>query len=107
NVITSTTSKVYKLKVGTDATFQLLLTSSSTEPFDFTVSADHVFFGNATDMKKYDGTTLTGWGITAPSNATSTALGSTGLSPTVGYKYVIAWENSTTGHISSPSPLMA
>lgn len=104
----STFSKVYKVKVGTDTTFQLIHTdSTSAEPFDFAVANNHIFFCNGTDMKKWDGTTVTGWGITGPSAAVSTALAAGALSPTTGYKYVIAWENSTTGHISSPSPLMA
>lgn len=105
--VESAATKVYKLKVGTDATFVLIHTdATSTEPFDFAVAANHVFFCNGTDMKKYDGTTVTNWGITAPAAAVSTAFSATGLSPTVGYKYVIAWENQTTGHISSPSLVM-
>lgn len=107
NVVTGSSSIVYKLEIGTDLTFQSLFTSSSTEPFDFAVASNHVFFCNGTDMKKYDGTTATNWGITKPTSAVSTALGAGSLSPTVGYKYVIAWENQTTGHISSPSPEMA
>lgn len=106
--VESAACKVYKQRVGTDATFVLIHTDSvSTEPFDFAVSANHIFFGNGTDMKKYDGTTVTNWGITAPAAAVGTSLAAGALSPTIGYKYVIAWENDTTGHISSPSPLMA
>lgn len=64
-------AKVYKLAIGTDASFGLIWTSTSAEPFDFVVSNNFCFFGNGTDMKKFDGTTVTKWGITAPNFATA------------------------------------
>lgn len=101
-------SVVYKREIGTDSTFQELHTdSSSTNRFDFVTANNHVFFGNGVDMMKYDGTDLTNWGITAPSAAVSIALGAGALTATVGYQYVICWENSSTGHLSSPSPVSA
>ncbi len=105
SVTTSSQSKVYKQKVGTDATFQLILTDSSTGVFDFSVSNNQVFFGNGNSMKKWDGTTVTNWGITAPSVVVTVTPGAGSLSPSVGYQWVICWGNSSTGHISSPSPL--
>lgn len=61
-----TVAKVWKLAIGTDASFGLIWTSASAEPFDFVVSNNFCFFGNGTDMKKFDGTTVTKWGIAAP-----------------------------------------
>lgn len=65
--VKATTSVVYKLAVGVDASFVSIFTSNSTEPFDFVVSNNFLFFGNGLDMKKWDGTTVTKWGIGAPS----------------------------------------
>ena len=61
-----TVAKVYKLAVGVDASFGLIWTSAGSEPFDFVVSNNFCFFGNGTDMKKFDGTTVWNWGIAAP-----------------------------------------
>jgi len=107
NEVTGTQSKVYKLKVGTDVSFVLLLTSATTEPFDFVIAANQLFFTNGTDLKKWDGTTLTGWGITAPASAPTLALTGTGITAEEGYKYVYCYGNSTTAHVSSPSPASA
>jgi hypothetical protein len=60
------TAKVYKLASGVDASFSLIWTSASSETFDFVVSNNFCFFGNGLDMQKYDGTTVTKWGIAAP-----------------------------------------
>jgi hypothetical protein len=60
-------AKVWKLAVGIDSSFSLIWTSVSAEPFDFVVSNNFCFFGNGTDMRKFDGTTVTKWGIAAPS----------------------------------------
>ena len=85
--VSGSQSIVHKLEIGTDANFVSLFTSTSTEPFDFVVSKNQVFFGNGTDMRKYDGATLSIWGITAPAAAPVVAVvvnsGDTGLdSPT-------------------------
>ena len=106
SVITSTASVVYKQLVGTDVR-PVWLHQDSTQtaiPFEYTVSNDFIFFGDGTDMMKWDGTTKTNWGITAPAAAVTFSSGSGSLSPVVGYQWQIAWENSSTGHISSPSP---
>lgn len=102
------TSKVYKLQVGTDTTFQLLFTSSSTNnPFFFVVSNNFAFFGNGQDMKKYDGTTVTSWGVAVITTApTLTNAGSGNVPGAIGHTYVFAGGNSTTGYltdISNPS----
>ncbi len=107
--VSTTTSRVWKQRYlnGTaqDAYPTLIHTdTTTTNPFDFVVSNNFVFFGNGVDMKKYDGTSVTNWGITGPAAAVTFSSGSGILSPTVGYQWVIAWGNSATGHISSPSP---
>ena len=73
NEITATASNVYKLAIGTDASFQLIFTSPSTNIFDFVVSNNFCFFGNGVDMKKYDGTTVTNWGIAIGSVTSGTS----------------------------------
>ena len=108
NDVSASTSRVYKQRflngVAQDAYPSLIHTdSTSTNPFDFVVSNNFVFFGNGVDMKKYDGTTVTNWGITGPTAAVTFSSGAGSLSPTVGYQWVISWENSSTGMISSPS----
>lgn len=105
----TTSCKVYKLKIGTDADWVELTACAETASgasYDFESAANHVFMCNGVKMLKYDGTTVTNWGATGPAAAVSTALGGTGLSPTTGYKYQIAWKTSS-GHTSSPSPYMA
>lgn len=100
----STVSRVYKQRIGTDVYPSLIHTdSTSALPFEFAVSNNFVFFGNGTDMKKYDGTTVSNWGITGPSAAVTFSSASGSLSPTIGYRWVIAFGNSSTGHMSSPS----
>lgn len=104
--VSTTTSTVYKLKVGTDTTFSAIHSdSTSAEPFDFVVSNNFVYFGNGVDMKKYDGTTTSNWGITAPAAAVTVTTTTGSLTTTRGYQWVICWENSSTGHVSSPSPV--
>lgn len=109
NIVGGGQSLVYKQKVGTDAAYVLLFTSSSAVPFDFVFTNNYLFMGNGTDMRKWDGTSGSTdlWGIVAPASALTINAGSGSLSPTVGYQYVMCWFNTTTGHISSPSPISA
>lgn len=104
NEITATQSIVYKRQQGTDATWVAIFTSNSTNPFDFTTSNNHVYFGNGVDMKKYDGTTVTNWGIAKPST-TPTATATPGSIDAVngGYRWRIAFANANTGHIGQVS----
>ena len=112
NDVSATASRVWKQRylngVAQDAYPSLIHTdATSTNPFDFVVSNNFVFFGNGVDMKKYDGTTVTNWGITGPAAAVTFSSGSGSLSPTIGFQWVISWENSSTGQLSSPSALSA
>lgn len=100
-------SRVWKQHVGTDVYPALIHTdATSSNPFDFVVSNDYVFFGNGVDMKKWDGTTVTNWGITAPSAAVTLTSGAGSLSPVIGYQWVITFGSSASLHMSSPSPIM-
>lgn len=108
NVITATQSIVYKQQVGTDTTFQSLFTSSATGIFDFVVANNHVFYGNGTDMRKYDGTNERAWGISMTAAAPTAANAGAGNVPAViGHRYVFCYENTTTAHLSDISPQSA
>ena len=110
-VTSSTTtgnSVVYKQQVGTDATFSSIYTSSKAIPFDFTLSNNFAFFGNGVNMQKYDGSSVTNWGIGTPaSTITSSLITSGSLTATIGYLYVICFSNSSTGHVGSPSSFLS
>ena len=67
-------SKVYKLERGVDLSFTLIWTSTSATSFDFVVSDNFCFFGNGTDMRKFDGTTVSKWGTDAPATAPAISL---------------------------------
>lgn len=96
------TSKVYKQKIGTDSTFQLILTdSTSSSPFTFTVAHNYVFMGNGVVMKKYDGTTVTSWGVTTVTTAPTLSNSGAGNVPGfIGHTYVAAGGNAASGYIS-------
>lgn len=98
--------KVYKQLVGTDLTFQLLsvATSTSLYPYDFDISNNFLFMANGVDMWKYDGTTVTKWGIAKPAAVPVATPSAGALSPTTGYKYRYAFGTAThIGAISDES----
>lgn len=106
-VLQGSNSYVYKQKIGTDATFVQILTSASTEPFDFVVSHNFLFMMNGTTKKKYDGTTVTDWGYPGPTSAPTTANAAAGNVPAasaLGHTYVAAYGTSATGYITDISP---
>ena len=99
-------AKVYKMIVGTDASPVLIWTSAAVEPFDFVVSNNTCYFGNGTDMKKFDSSTVTNWGIVGPTvTPTVTMLGSGSMAVYTSWVYCYTYFNSNTQHESSPSPL--
>ena len=107
NDVSATASRVWKQYVGVDVYPSLIHTDSTTaNPFDFVVSNNYVFFGNGVDMKKWDGTTVTNWGIAGPAAAVTLTSGAGSLSPVIGYQWVICFDSSASGHVSSPSPIM-
>lgn len=117
-------SKVWKLKVGTDAAFVSLYDDDSRaspligEPFDFCISNDKCYFANGQCSQVYEGGSIVRqWGILTnpmvgtvgppdytggqPVSTVSAAAGS--MSATVGYIYTYSYGNSSTNHISSAS----
>lgn len=73
-------------------------------PYDCVVANNCVFAANGTIMRKWDSGLLnTVWGIAGPTAAVTFTNGAGALSPTVGYKWQIAFGSVLTSHISSPS----
>lgn len=106
---TTGTSQVRKQQVGTDSDLSnIVFTSSVDTAFDFVVSNNTTYYGNGEDMRKYNATTESKWGIATPAAVVTTSLITSGsLTSTIGYLYVACFKNSTTGHVSSPSPVLA
>lgn len=98
-------AKVYKKLIGVDSTFSLLWNSTSSEPFDFVVSNNTCYFGNATDMKKFDSSTLSNWGITSPAAGPTLTLVAGSQNVYTSWCYCYTYFNSNTQHESSPSPI--
>lgn len=103
-------SYVYKFKFGVDVSAALIRTcTTSNSVFSFVTSNQTCYFGKddvSGEMWKYDGTTLSKWGIDKPSAPTvGTAAGS--LNITASYYYRVTYGNSSTGHQSSPSDVSA
>jgi hypothetical protein len=69
----------------------------------FNSVANIVYWCDGVNAKKWDGTTVTNMGIVAPSITPGLSFSAGSLSPTVGYKYVYVFKNSSTGHISTAS----
>jgi hypothetical protein len=101
-------AKVYKYAIGVDVSASLIFTSASSETFDFIDDNNWVYFGNGTEMMKFDGTLLKSWGLIAPLNAPTIGTSGTGITAYAGgWYYVITSFDSVTGHESSPSDLSA
>lgn len=102
-------SYVYKFKFGVDVSASLIRTcSTSNTPFEFVASNQTCYFGKddvANEMWKYNGTTLSKWGIIAPSVVPTVGLAAGSVDGTVGYYYRSTYGNSLTGHQSSTSDL--
>lgn len=100
-------ASVYKMQYGVDNSVVLLWTSTSSEPFDFVTSNNTCYFGNGTDMKKYDSSTLSNWGIVAPVAGPGIALVGGTMNVYTSWCYCYTYFNSVTQHESSPSPISA
>lgn len=70
---------------------------------DFEVANNHLFFVNGTDRKKYDGTTVTEFGIAEPSTACVIADAGSGSNHNGTYEGRYTFYNGTTGQESSAS----
>jgi hypothetical protein len=83
------------------------LFSKGTRQTSFQKVGDTLYMCDGTNLKKWDGTTVSGWGIAAPVTAPTVSIVAGSLSPTAGYKWVYVFKNSTTGHVSTASPASA
>ena len=101
-------SNVWKLKIGTDTTYIPVLTDATTSTsFDFVVANNSVYMGNESIMRKWDGTTVTTWGIAKPAAAaTSSSVASGSISAyNGGHRWRYAFGSSTSGHIGQVSDI--
>lgn len=93
-----------KVQSFTAGTLTDVYTKGSSAQTYFRTVANMTYMCNGTDAKKWDGTTVSGWGITAPGVAASIGTTAGSLSPVVGFRYVYTYKNSSTGHESTASP---
>jgi hypothetical protein len=98
-------ARVYKMQIGVDPSAVLLFTSASAEPFDFVVSNNTVYFGNGTEMKKWDSNTLSNWGIVSPAAGPSVTLVAGTMNVFTSWCYCYTYYNANTDHESSPSDI--
>ena len=81
--------------------------TDATKEVHFQHVGNTLYFSNGilADMQKWDGTTASKWGIDAPTVAPAFTTSAGALSPTTGFKWRYVYRNSSTGHISSASPV--
>lgn len=104
-LLVDTPTKVVTFTTGAQTT---LYSKGTTQQTYFQAVANAVYMCDGTNAKKWDGTTVSKWGIATPvTNVTITNVAAGALSPTVGYQYVYTYRNSTTGHESTASPISA
>jgi len=107
----STSLKQVAIGSGTVTTVGTL---SNANPWGHFRSANRIFFGNGTDMKNWDGTTLRSTGIRVPTTAEAAGVtasatnGTTGSFATTltslatpGYQMYMSYYNPTTGHVGN------
>jgi hypothetical protein len=75
----------------------------------FTDVGDMMYYcdGTDADLKKWNQTTVSGWGIAKSVTAPTLSFGAGSLSPLSGYTYCYCYVNSSTGHVSTASPRSA
>ena len=107
----SSKSYVYKFQFGSDVSAVLIHTcTTSNTPFYFVDSDQTCYFGKddvANEMWEYNGTTLSKWGIAAPTVVPTVSLSAGSLDITVGWFYRYGYYNSSTGHLSTLSDVSA
>jgi hypothetical protein len=98
-----------KLVSFTTSAQSTVFSKSGTAQGSFTSVGNTLYYcdGTDADLKKWDGTTVSGWGIAKPVTAPTLSFTAGSLSPTVGYTYCYVYKNSSTGHISTASPRSA
>lgn len=100
-------AKVYKKIIGVDTAPILLFTSTSAEPFDFVVSSNYCFFGNGTDMMKWDSSRLTTWGGNGPLAGPSISLVAGSNNVFTSWCYCYTYWDAVDQSETSPSPISA
>lgn len=100
-VIVDTTTGIYD--IATPGT-PIFTKSTSAQTF-FQSVGNQLFLGDGVDLKKWDGTTVTNWGIVAPSTAPTITYPAGSLNITSGYQYGYCFKSSSTLHISTMSPI--
>jgi hypothetical protein len=103
-LLVDTPTKVYTF---TTSALTSIFTKGTTNQTFFQRVGNTCYFCNGTDAQKYDGTTVTKWGIDSPVSAPTLSFLAGSLSPLTGYKYVNVYKNNSTGHISTASPASA
>ncbi len=88
----------------TPTTITTVKTKTTTQQGSFATVQNTLYYvdGQAVDMFKWDGTTVSNWGIAAPTAAPSWTANSGSLSPTVGYTWAHRYTNGV--HVSTMSP---
>jgi len=104
--LVDTPTKVVSFTTSTQTT---VFSKSGTAQGSFTKVANTVYYcdGTDADLKKWDQTTVSKWGIAKPATAPTLSFSAGALSPTSGYTYCYVYKNSSTGHISTASPRSA
>jgi hypothetical protein len=98
-----------KLSAFTTSAQATVFAKSGSGQGSFTGVGNTLYFcdGTDADLKKWDQTTVSNWGIAKPVTAPTLSFTAGSLSPTSGYTYCLVYKNSSTGHISTASPRSA
>jgi hypothetical protein len=102
--LVDTPTKIYSF---TTSSQTAVFTKGTTAQTSFQKVGSMIYFCNGTDAEKWDQTTATKWGIVGPVTAPTITPGAGSLSPKIGFTWLYVFKNSSTGHISSPSPVSA
>jgi hypothetical protein len=98
---------VDKVQLFTESAITDVITKTNAAQMRFCTVRNTVYMCNGTDAKKWDGTTVSNWGIQSPVAAPTVGLASGSMSPTSGFRYVYVYKNSSTGHVSTASAVSA
>src|SRR4051812_30946091 len=99
--LVDTQTNVYSF---TASTLTSLYTKTTTQQSAFQSVGSSLYWCDGTAAKKLVGGTVTKWGIAAPAIGAALSFGTGTLNPLAGYRYVYAYKNSSTGHVSTASP---
>lgn len=82
-----------------------IFAKSTAKQTSFQAVGNVLYFCDGTSLKKWDGSTVTNWGIATPVSAPALSFGAGPLSPKTGYQYVYAYRSAR--HLSTSSPVSA